>query len=90
VRFRNDTGNVLTVAALSQLLGPNEVLDWPGWDPVKDGSIPGCTQLEPALPQKPAPQDPPGTGQPAASAAKDPAAPAAPPAAPAKPDEETK
>jgi hypothetical protein len=47
VRFRNDTGSVLTVNDLGVKLGPDEVLDWPGWSRKVHGVIPGCSLLDP-------------------------------------------
>jgi len=45
-RFKNDTGNAITVIDLGRQVGPLEVFDWPGYDPVVHGPVAGCTRLD--------------------------------------------
>lgn len=55
-RFRNDSGQVLTVNDLSRTVGINEEFNWAGHDPDVHGLIPGCTWLD-APEKKPAGKD---------------------------------
>lgn len=85
MRFRNDTGSVLTVSDLGVKLGPDEVLDWPGWSRQVHGVIPGCSLLDedPDAPDESGAGDegasggqkdddpPPGTGTPSETGASD-------------------
>jgi hypothetical protein len=44
-RFRNDTGQVLHISDLGRLAGPGEEFTWPGYDPARHGTIPGCSRI---------------------------------------------
>jgi hypothetical protein len=46
VRFRNDTGSVITVNDLGQKVGPFEEFDFPGYDKAAHGPVAGCTPLD--------------------------------------------
>jgi hypothetical protein len=46
MRFVNTTGYVMPVPPLGILAGPGEEIDWPGWDPVRNGPITGFRALE--------------------------------------------
>lgn len=57
-RFRNTTGQVLQISDLGRLAGPGEEFTWPGYDPERHGTVPGCVLVD----GQPDPDTPGGDG----------------------------